>query len=152
MMTEKEMREAKVPTFDTLDELTDYIRSLAERDHDYGTSAYAASMAAVAAFYYIAGRLGLTGFQASCADLDIIRRTRRLKCPFMLIRAEDMLFPQYSIEGKVREALNDWLPWAREEARKKLAEPLVHVHPDVLRRWLDLAGTKDAQPSERREG
>lgn len=39
MMTEKEMREADVPTFDTLDELTDYIRSLTERDHDYGTSA-----------------------------------------------------------------------------------------------------------------
>lgn len=152
-MTEKEMREADVPTFDTLDELTEYIRSLTEREHDYGTAVYAVSMAAVAAFNHVAHKLGITGFQASCADLDIIRRTRRLRGPFMLIRAEDMLYPQYSIEGKVREALNEWLPWAREQARKKLAEPLVHVHPDVMRRWRELAGTKDAKQSdERREG
>lgn len=152
-MTEKEMREADVPTPKTNDELAEYIRSLTDREHDYGTAVYAASMAAVAAFYYIAGRLGLTGFQASCADLDIIRRTRRMNGPFMLVRGEDMLYPQYSIESKVREAQNEWLPWAREQARKKLAEPLVHVHPNVVRRWRELAGTKDEPPSdERREG
>lgn len=152
-MNEKEMREADVPTPKTADELAEYVRSLTEREHDYGTAVYAASMAAVAAFNHVAHRLGMTGFQASCADLDIIRRTRRLHGPFMLIRAEDMLFPQYSIEGKVREALNEWLPWAREQARKKLAEPLVHVHPEVMRRWRELAGTKDAKQSdERREG
>lgn len=145
MMTEKEMREAEVPTFDTLDELTDYIRSLTEREHDYGTAVYAVSMAAVAAFYYIAGRLGLTGFQASCADLDIIRRTRRMNGPFMLVRGEDMLYPQYNIESKVREAMNEWLPWAGEQARKKLAEPLVHVHPDVLQRWQELALIKEKE-------
>lgn len=142
-MNEKEMREAAVPTPKTNDELAEYIRSLTEREHDYGTAVYAVSMAAVAAFNHVAHKLGISGFQASCADLDIIRRTRRMNGPFMLVRGEDMLYPQYNIDSKVREAQNEWLPWAREQARKKLAEPLVHVHPDVLRRWRELAGEGD---------
>lgn len=151
-MNEKEMREADVPTPKTNDELAEYIRGLVEREHDYGTAVYAASMAAVAAFNHVAHRLGMTGFQASCADLDIIRRTRSMNGPFMLVRGEDMLYPQHNIESKVREAQNEWLPWAREQARKKLAEPRGHVHPDVVRRWRELAGTNDAKQSdERRE-
>ena len=34
---EKEMREARVPTPKSLDELQEYIKGLVEREHDYGT-------------------------------------------------------------------------------------------------------------------
>lgn len=143
-MNEQEMREAKVPTLESPEQLIDYIRSLTEREHDYGTCVYAASMAAVAAFNHVASRLGMTGFQASCADLDIIRRTRRLACPFAIIKGDDLLYPQYDIEGRVRELIAEWMPWARDEARRMLAEnPGEHVHESVRQRWVELSGREE---------
>ena len=79
-MTEQEMRDTEVPRANTIGELSDYIESLVQQEHDYGTCVYAMSMAATAAFNYVARRLGVTGFQASCADMDVLRRTRRISC------------------------------------------------------------------------
>jgi hypothetical protein len=139
--TEQEMRNTKVPTPATPEALVEYIKSLVEREHDYGTCVYAMSMAAVASFNYVASKLGVTGFQASCADLDILRRTRGLECPFALIKAEDMLYPQYDINGRVKEHLDSWRGWAADEARKKLAalKDDDTVHPAVLKHWKKLA-------------
>lgn len=140
--TEKEMREEEAPWPKEMKELTDYIDSLTERPHDYGTCCYAVSLAATAAFQYVAGKLGITGFQASCADLDVLRRTRRIKGPFAIIRGEDMLYPQYDIVGKVHEYIKEWQQWVAEEAQKKIdkcnREP-GRVHPDVWAHWKALA-------------
>ena len=92
--TEKEMREAKVPWPKTIEELVEYINSLTDRTHDYGTTVYAMSMAATAAFYYAAHKVGSSGFQASCADLDILRRTRGFKAGFAILNYENLLYPQ----------------------------------------------------------
>ena len=138
-LTEQQMRKADVPTLDTTQELAAYIESLTDREHDYGTCVYAMSMAAVAAFNHVARKLGVTGFQASCADLDVLRRTRQLDCPFMLIKASDMLYPQYDIENDVRAAQHEWLPWAADEARKLLAGDITHTSQGVLERWRQLA-------------
>ena len=136
--TEAEMRDAKVPWPKTKEQLTEYIESLTTRQHDYGTCVYAMSMAATAAFYYIAGQLGVTGFQSSCADMDILRRTRHLKGPFMIINGEDALFPQYDLREKLDKAIEGWKPWLKEEAQKKLAET-GQAHPDVVAHWKRLA-------------
>lgn len=138
-MTEQEMRDTEVPRANTIAELSDYIESLVQQEHDYGTCVYAMSMAATAAFNYVARRLGVTGFQASCADLDVLRRTRRIKGPFMLVDANNMLYPQYSIERDVREALNKWAHWAGDEARKLLAQDNEHTSPNVIKHWKMLA-------------
>jgi hypothetical protein len=138
--TEKEMREADVPWPYTLAQLDEYINSLVEREHDYGTCVYAMSMAAMAAFYYVSRKLGVTGFQASCADLDILRRSRHLDGPFIILKGEDMLYPQYDLPEKLREAMGEWQGWIAEEAKKKLAEhPDGNVHPNVLAHWKRLA-------------
>lgn len=138
-MNEQQLRELEVETPKSLGELDDYITALVDRNHDYGTCVYAMSMAAVAAFNYVASQLGVTGFQASCADLDIIRRTRRIDGPFALINAHDMLYPQYNIKRKVGEYLTEWKPWAAEQAKQKLAS-CDFAHPDVVSHWKDLAG------------
>jgi len=130
-MTEKEMRDAEVPHHNTIGALSDYIESLVQQEHDYG--------AATAAFNYVARRLGVTGFQASCADLDVLRRTRRIKGPFMLVDGNKMLYPQYSIERDVRKAMNEWMPWAADEARKLLAQDNEHTSPKVIKHWKMLA-------------
>lgn len=141
--TEEEMREEKVPCFPTLNDLSEYIRELETQEHDYGTAAYAMSMASDAAFNYIASKLGVSGFQAGFASMDVIRRLRGLKCPFILLIGEDMLYPQYSLPKKLKKAMGEWKKWARDEARKKLASSdSATAHPHVRRRWEELAGIR----------
>lgn len=133
--TEKEMREGKVPTFDTLPELMEYVEALTTREHDYGTCCYAMSMAATAAFNYVARQLGVSGFQASCADMDVLRRTRGLSHGFLIVDFEKLLYPQYrdNVLG-----FDDLLAKNAEHlapiARQKLAEA-PNAHPNVLAHW-----------------
>lgn len=142
-MTEEELRAFTPETCNSLEELTALIQTLAEREHDYGTCVYAMSLAAVAAYGYIARKLGATGFQASFADLDIIRRVRYLDGPFMLVKGEDALYPQYDVPGKLTEFLSDIRPWLGEKAREKLAnleaDSEATTHPDVVNHWKALA-------------
>jgi hypothetical protein len=137
-LNEKELRDLKLLWPHTLEELNSLTVALTERQHDYGTCVYAMSIAATAAFHYVAHVLGVTGFQASCADLDILRRTRLYDGPFAIIKAEDMLYPQYDIPAKVSEIVSEWKPWAAEQARIKLQEN-GDAHPDVRARWEQLA-------------
>jgi len=137
--TEKEMMEARVEDMKSAEELSAYIDKLVSREHDYGTCVYAMSMAAEAAFNYVAGALGVTGFQASCADLDFIRRTRSMDCPFAIVNGEDMLYPQYNIHGDVSKMLKGWSEWAGKEAAKKIKENANSgVHHEVWNHWLKL--------------
>lgn len=143
--TESEMRDAAVPWFKSGDELTQYIKALVDRPHDYGTCAYAMSMAATAAFQYVAGVLGTTGFQASCADMDVLRRTRLLKGPFMFVKVEDALYPQYDLVGRVSEFIAEQSGWLADEAAKKLAASEGHAHPNVIAHWQRLAAAREAK-------
>jgi hypothetical protein len=135
--TDAELRDARVPWPYTKEQLVEYIESLVNRDHDYGTCVYAMSMAAEAAFNYVSHRLGVTGFQSSCADLDFVRRTRLMNGPFLLIKAEDALYPQYDLTGRLVEAIEKWKPWLKEEA-EKLLKDTNQVHPDVKHHWQQL--------------
>jgi hypothetical protein len=139
-MTEEEMRDADVPTLETLEELTAYISELVNQPQDYGTCVYAMSMAATATFNYVARNLGVTGFQASCADMDILRRTRDLEGPFMLVKGENLLYPQYDIQSNVQEWIGSCTPWAAQEAKKLLASANPeNVAYNVWRHWERLA-------------
>jgi len=135
--SETEMRDAKVPTLATLPELSSYIEDLVNRPHDYGTCVYAMSMAAVAAFNHVASKLGVTGFQASCADMDIIHRTRGIE-RFMIIDLGSALYPQYDLAGRLNEALAEIGPWLAERAKEQLAKS-PDAHPEVRAHWEKLA-------------
>lgn len=137
--TEAEMREAKVPWPLTKKQLGEYVASLATRtDYDYGTCVYAVSMAAVATFNYMARVLGITGFQSGCADFDILRRTHNINGPFILLKGEDALYPQYDLPDRLEKALASWRPWLKEEAEKKLLES-PDAHPNVVDHWKALS-------------
>lgn len=140
--TEAEMRAEKAPWPETVEALTEYITSLVERKHDYGTCVYAMSLAATAAFQHVASKLGGTAFQASCADLDILRRTRSMDGPFIILKAEDMCYPQYDLTEKLREAMDGWKEWVAEECAKKLEKSCGDAHPDVKAHWERLASHK----------
>lgn len=132
------MREATVPTLKSPEELAAYIAALVNREHDYGTCVYAMSMAATAAFNHAASRLGVTGFQASCADMDVLRRTRGLKGPFMLVNGEDALYPQYDLPAKVHGFVAEIAPWLAEQAKSMLDEGR-DAAPHVRAHWERLA-------------
>jgi len=135
---EKAMRDYELPKFESLEELTEFIQALQEQDHDYGTCCYAMSLAATATFNYMAGQLGCTGFQASCADMDILKRTRMIKGPFMIIKGEEMLYPQMNPKAKLQEALDSWKEWAKEEVTRLLKES-PGASPNVIAHWKTLA-------------
>lgn len=140
-MTEQEMRETTVPQFNDIDDLIEYLNKLKIKQHDYGTCCYAVSMAAVATFNWMSDQLGITGFQASCADLDIIRRTRHIKGGFRILKYEDLLYPQYCDDEYFptwRDLIKENKEWLREEAKKKLSESST-AHPNVIHHWEYLA-------------
>lgn len=133
------MREMKAPTFDSATELADYIRTLTDRPHDYGTCVYAMSLAAAAAFKHVAHKLGVTGFQASCADLDILRQTRGFEWG-RLLNFHDLLYPQY--RGRFPawdQLLEENREKLAEEAAKLLADRGDSARPDVRAHWAMLA-------------
>ena len=142
--TEQELRETKDKWPKSMKELTEYIDSLVDRQHDYGTCVYAMSLAAVATFNYVAHKLGTTGFQSSCADMDILRRTRNMEDGFRILNYEHLLFPQYlnsehfPTHTQLIEQNKDAL---RKKAKEKLAE-VDMVHPEVKARWEYLANLK----------
>lgn len=137
---EKALRESTEPWPRSEQELSAYIAALADRQHDYGTCVYAMSLSAVAAFNYIAHRLGTTGFQSSCADLDILRRTRHIKGGFQILDFENLLYPQY-VNAEHFPSAADLMEEHRAElakrAREKLAENAT-AHPDVIAHWRKL--------------
>jgi hypothetical protein len=139
---EADMQKEKPPWCKTVEELAAYIESQVNGKHDYGTCVYAMSLAAEAAFCYVAGQLSVTGMQASCADLDLFRRTRGLKGPFMVVLAEQLLYPQYDQDEEIREARKSWKPWLRERALEKIRQndaDEFKAHPQVLAHWKKLA-------------
>lgn len=137
---EAAMRATDAPWPKSLDDLVAFIKAQTEGPHTYGTCVYAVSLATVAAFHYLSSELGLTVFQASCADLDVLRRTRHLKGPFLILKAEELLYPQYDLHAKLDEFIGESREWARKEAAKNLADKSnANVHPNVRARWEELA-------------
>lgn len=138
-LDEQGLREAEAPTPDTMAELAGVIEGLVHREHDYGTCVYAMSIAATAAFNHVARKLGVTGFQASCADMDILTRTRHMKGPWCITDMENTLYPQYDVQARLAEYIADNRDWQREQAQKLLDERGNDAHPGVVAHWRKLA-------------
>jgi len=136
--TEEEMRDTQEKHPQTIKELEEYIGSLVHREHDYGICVYAVSLASVATFNYVAHELGITGFQASCADLDVLRRTRHLKYGFRIVDYEHLLYPQYLNSEHFpthKELLEENKKELAKAAREKLNDTQGSIHSEVKARW-----------------
>jgi len=151
----KEMHDCDAPYPKTEGELIGYIQELLNQEHDYNTSVYAASLATVATYNYMMRQIDGTVFQASCADLDFLRRVRRINGPFMLITAEKALYPQYDTLKEVQRFLDECGPWLAEQANEKLEHNMdpaqrenhpnvdfSYVAPVVWKHWQKLAKGK----------
>jgi hypothetical protein len=135
-MNEKQLRQYKTPVVESIEELATIINSLANRKHDYGTCVYAMSIAAHATFRYIANHLGVTGFQASCADLDFLRRTRNIDA-FKIVDYSKVLYPQYHDEINnicVDKIIAENKDYFRAECKRLLKNP-EHASANVIANW-----------------
>lgn len=136
-MTEKDMREMKAPWPKTILGLVRFIWKMLRQNDDYGKCVYAMSLSAVATFNYLSRKCGATGFQASCADMDILRRTRGYKAGFRIINYADLLYPQYIDEEhfpRPDKMLQDNIATLAPMARDLLKSPIGPMHPDVRSR------------------
>lgn len=141
--TEEDLSRMEVPYLEDVGELVEYIESLTNREHDYGSCVYAMSLAAVATFNHVASKLGVTGFQASCADLDILRHTRDFKWG-KLIDYGNLMWPQYLSEEhfpSYKTLLENNKDELQKRAKRKLVDqdPDLPYHPNVLKHLLWLA-------------
>ncbi len=138
VMTEQQMRDMTAPTPRTKEELLQFIGTLVDRPQDYGTCVYAISLAATAAYNFVANHVGATGFQASVADMDIIRRTRRIEW-FKILDYDKLLYPQYCTNEHFPswESLldNDEIAIRLGEKAASQLESSSDAHKDVVDHW-----------------
>jgi hypothetical protein len=147
--TAKQMREHEVPWPKTEQELTSYIDSLVNRDHDYGTCVYAMSCAALATFYYVSSKLGVTEFQASCADLDFLKRSRNMKNGFCVVDYNNLLYPQYLNDEHFptfQTLMENNKEMLKKEAKKKLRGKDKFTSKTVIEHWKMLSKLKSDTP------
>jgi hypothetical protein len=142
-MTERPSEKAAWPKSE--EELLAYLREMAEWPEGasepgeaYGRCAYAVAYAALATFNYMSSVLGITGFQASCADMEILAQSRGMKHGFMILDADKLLYPQYDVLGDVLKWTAETKAQLADAAAKNLAEA-PDAHPDVVRHWKELA-------------
>lgn len=142
---EQVLRERSTPWPKTLAELNNLIHEVTSGTHTYGSVVEAMGIVAAATLNYMGSELGVSGFQASCADLVTIRRQRLIKSPFTLINLDQVLYPQYDIHDKIDEFITDCAEWISTEAQKLLDNDSKYAHPAVIQHfqhWERLAKCK----------
>lgn len=113
-------------------------------DYDYNTSAEAPIEPTKLAFNAITYELGGTGFQAGWAALKVYASILHIEGPFIVLKTEDYLYPQYDLHKRLDEHLDDQhvRDWLHVQATKRLAESEGRgIHPNVEARWRDFAGS-----------
>lgn len=136
---EQTLREMNTPWPKTMVELNQFISSVIKGTHSYGSVVEAMGIAAAATLNYMGSELGVSGFQASCADLVVLRRQRYLKGPFTLMKLEDIMYPQYNLHDKLDEFIGDCGEWISNEAKSRLEKDQHRAHERVIAHWQRLA-------------
>ena len=113
----------------------------------YEACAEGLATAATAAFDLVAKALGVTGFQASWAVMQFVRRENNIEGPFGLWKGEEWLYPQYNmirdIEGYRRDP--ETVKWLGDQAEAKIGAVSDGgtVHPNVLSHWRTLVAERN---------
>lgn len=123
----------------TEEELLEYLREQENLPFDYNTVAEALTNVTVAMFNYFASKQGMTGFQSGWAAMEFMRKVRGIEGPFGILDGSKLLYPQYDLVGQVQEWIEDWKPEVGRIAKERLKNDDEHTHPEVRKRWQELA-------------
>lgn len=124
----------------TLEELTEFIKDVEENyNYDYGVAPRSIAQAILAIGDYLASKMGITGFQASCVLWDFIMDWQYPynKCGLKIINYDDMLYPQY--DHKFDKTISDSVWTALQEQAKQELEKAGYAHPSVVAHWQSIA-------------
>jgi|SRR5690625_1811255 len=123
----------------TEEELLAYLHEQDNKQHDYNTIADSLANVTVAMFNYFASKHGMTGWQASWAGLEFIRKTRGLEAPFGIIDGGQLLYPQYDLAEKLNEWIEEWKPEIGKLAKERLKSNSTFASERVIEHWKKLA-------------
>lgn len=125
----------------TLEEFVDLVKNIENSHQSYNTITDALADTTAAYFNYFASKHGMTGYQASYAGLEFLKKTRGMEMPFMIVDSSKMLYPQYDLVSDVEEFLEESKTELAKVAKKNLEEldgnSLVSLK--VVDRWKELA-------------
>lgn len=124
----------------TLEEFVDLVKNIENSHQSYNTITDALADTTAAYFNYFANKHGMTGYQASYAGLEFLKKTRGMEMPFMIVDSSKMLYPQYDLVSDVEEFLEESKTELAKVAKKNLEEldgnSLVSLK--VVDRWKEL--------------
>lgn len=127
----------------TPEELAAFVRRVtADYSHDYGTICHAIAASAVAAAWACdrSAQGGITGFQAGAIMWEFITHWTHSPGDLLALRDFDnILYPQY--DDKFGTIPAGFAKQLKKRAAKNLAENK-GAHPDVARRWREVASGK----------
>jgi hypothetical protein len=148
-MTEKELQSYEIPEIKDIKDLTKFITSMEKEGRLYETAPYAMALASYATFMYMADKLGVTGFQASWADMQFLSRTRGMEDGFRILDYSNLLYPQYenefdlSMDKLIEENIEHLRPKAIKLLEKdKNDDGTYNAHEDIVAHWERIANWK----------
>ena len=104
----------------------------------YNYSAESALKETLAAFSKAADKYELSIFQASWVALGVIKEINGFEGPFGIVKAEDMVYPQYPLpsqKAKEWEDSEEWQKWVCEKTKELLKDVKSYTHHDVVEHW-----------------
>lgn len=129
----KKRREIK-----TFEDLTEFLKYVEENcNYDYGGAPRAMAQACLAVGWYLAGKFGITGFQANFVMWDFIRdwSFRRNQTSLKIVDYDNMLYPQNQDKFEKTITPSIWEA-IQKAAKERLEEDREYpVHPDVQAHW-----------------
>jgi len=123
---------------ETSDELKKRIDEIVDAPHDYNTSAEAIVKVAMLAKQYVHHKLGNSAFQAGWADLEELALSRWYQDGFIIFDGNRLLYPQYDMDEEFRKWKQETRKALKRKA-KKLLKDSQGAHPNVRRRWKEIA-------------
>ena len=132
----KEELQAKRKEIKTMEDLVDFLKYVESNcNYDYGVAPRSIAQAALATAWYMAKKMGITGFQAGFVMWDFICdwNYSSNECGLKIVDYDNMLYPQY--EDKFEKIIsNDTWRSLQKQAQKNL-EDRTYVHPAVIAHW-----------------
>lgn len=125
----------------TFEELTAFLNDVAENYNvGYGSCVVAIGQAALATANYLAGKFGITGFQASYVTWEFIDGWTDIgkEVGAKILDYDKMLYPRY---GYIFEKTISKSCWEalQKKAKEKLEKDQYLTHPVVIEHWQSIA-------------
>lgn len=129
----------EVKGFRSIDEAAAFAhRIMNNYHHDYGTICHAVAAVGVAMSNAVGFPAGVTGFQAGAIGWMLHSKWQQWGDePRSIVDYSNLLYPQYDDKfATINQYTHEWL---MKRAETLIAEKNEHAHPDVTKRWKQIA-------------